>query len=54
MAEKRALLAGLWLGDGSWSYINRGPSVVLEYGTVSRALADGMLRLLGDCGIVAG
>ncbi len=53
IAEKRALLAGLWLGDGSWSYINRGPSVILEYGTVSRPLADGMLRLLGECGIVA-
>ena len=53
IAEKRALLAGLWLGDGSWSFIRRGPSVVLEYGTVSRALADGMLRLLGECGIVA-
>ncbi len=52
IAEKRALLAGLWLGDGSWSYIRRGPSVVLEYGTVSRPLADGMLRLLGECGIV--
>ena len=26
---------------------------VLEYGTVSRALADGMVRLLGDLGIVA-
>jgi UDPglucose 6-dehydrogenase len=52
-AHKRALLAGLWLGDGSWSFVNRGPSVVLEYGTVSRELADGMLRLLGDLGIVA-
>jgi UDPglucose 6-dehydrogenase len=51
--NKRALLAGLWLGDGSWSLVNRGPSVVLEYGTVSRELADGMLRLLGDLGIVA-
>jgi UDPglucose 6-dehydrogenase len=51
--HKRALLAGLWLGDGSWSYINRGPSVVLEYGTVSRELADGLLRLLGELGIVA-
>jgi UDPglucose 6-dehydrogenase len=51
--HKRALLAGLWLGDGSWSYINGGPSVVLEYGTVSRPLADGMLRLLGDLGVVA-
>jgi UDPglucose 6-dehydrogenase len=51
--HKRALLAGLWLGDGSWSYVNGGPSVVLEYGTVSRELADGILRLLGELGIVA-
>jgi UDPglucose 6-dehydrogenase len=51
--HKRALLAGLWLGDGSWSYVCGGPSVVLEYGTVSRELADGMLRLLGELGIVA-
>ena len=33
--------------------MNGGPSVVLEYGTVSRALADGMLRLLGHLGVVA-
>jgi UDPglucose 6-dehydrogenase len=51
--HKLAVLAGLWLGDGSWSYVSGGPSVVLEYGTVSRELADGMLRLLGDLGIVA-
>ena len=51
--HKRALLAGMWLGDGSWSRISRGASLVLEYGTVSRALADGVLRLLGDLGIVA-
>jgi UDPglucose 6-dehydrogenase len=51
--HKRALLAGAWLGDGSWSYVNRGPSVALEYGTASRELADGLLRLLGDLGIVA-
>ena len=50
---KRALLAGLWLGDGSWSHINRGPSVILEYGTASQELADGILRLLGEVGIVA-
>ena len=50
---KRALLRGLWDGDGSWSLVAGGPSVVLEYGTVSRSLADGMLRLLGDLGIVA-
>jgi UDPglucose 6-dehydrogenase len=50
---KRALLAGLWLGDGSWSYVNGGPSVTLEYGTASSELADGILRLLGDLEIVA-
>jgi UDPglucose 6-dehydrogenase len=52
-ADKRALLRGLWDGDGSWSLVAGGPSVVLEYGTVSRKLADGMVRLLGDLGIVA-
>jgi UDPglucose 6-dehydrogenase len=51
--HKRALLAGLWLGDGSWSYVAHGPSVVLEYGTVSQELIDGILRLLGDLGVVA-
>jgi UDPglucose 6-dehydrogenase len=51
-SHRRALLSGLWHGDGSWSFVNRGPSIVLEYGTVSRALADGMLRLLGTVGIV--
>jgi len=52
-AHKRALLQGLWRGDGSWSFVNGGPSVVLEYGTASRELADGILRLLGEFGIVA-
>ncbi|MBI5088482.1 MAG: hypothetical protein HZB15_06355 [Actinobacteria bacterium] len=50
---KRALLRGAWAGDGSWSLVNRGPSVVLEYGTASPALADGMLRLLAELGVVA-
>ena len=49
--EQMALLSGLWLGDGSWSYANGGPSVVLEWGTVSRELADGVVRLLGMLGI---
>jgi UDPglucose 6-dehydrogenase len=48
-----ALLSGLWEGDGSWSLINGGPSVALEFGTVSDELADGVMRLLGDLGIVA-
>ena len=50
---KWALLSGLWEGDGSWSLVNGGPSVVLELGTVSDELADGVLRLLGDLGVVA-
>jgi UDPglucose 6-dehydrogenase len=50
---KRALLSGLWLGDGSWSFVNDGPSVTLEYGTASRELADGILRLLSEFGVVA-
>jgi UDPglucose 6-dehydrogenase len=51
--RKRALLSGLWEGDGSWSLVNRGPSVILEWGTISDELADGVMRLLGDLGVVA-
>jgi UDPglucose 6-dehydrogenase len=51
--HRRALLSGLWRGDGSYSLVNDGPSVVMEYGTVSPALADGMLRLLSSLGIIA-
>jgi UDPglucose 6-dehydrogenase len=51
--EKWALLSGLWEGDGSRSLINGGPSVSLEMGTVSDELADGVMRVLGDLGIVA-
>ena len=50
--RKRALLSGLWEGDGSWSLVNRGPSVILEWGTISDELADGVARLLGDLNIV--
>jgi UDPglucose 6-dehydrogenase len=51
--DKWALLSGLFEGDGSWSLQNGGPSVVIELGTVSDELADGVLRLLGELGIVA-
>jgi UDPglucose 6-dehydrogenase len=51
--DKWALLSALWEGDGSWSLVNGGPSVILEFGTVSDELADGVHRLLGDLGIVA-
>jgi UDPglucose 6-dehydrogenase len=53
-SDKWALLSGLFAGDGSWSLVNGGPSVTIELGTVSDELADGVLRLLGDLGIVAG
>jgi hypothetical protein len=33
--------------------INRGPSVILEWGTISDELADGVARLLAEVGIVA-
>jgi UDPglucose 6-dehydrogenase len=50
--RKRALLSGLWEGDGSWSLVNRGPSVILEWGTISGELAEGVARLLAEQGIV--
>jgi UDPglucose 6-dehydrogenase len=52
-ADKWALLSGLFEGDGSWSLVGGGPSVTIEMGTVSDELADGVLRLLEDVGIVA-
>ncbi len=52
-AHRRALLSGMWRGDGSWSLVGGGPSVILEYGTVSHPVADGVLRLLADLGVVA-
>jgi UDPglucose 6-dehydrogenase len=50
--RKRALLSGMWEGDGSWSLVSGGPSVILEWGTVSDELADGAARLLAELGIV--
>jgi UDPglucose 6-dehydrogenase len=50
--RKRALLSGMWEGDGSWSLVNGGPSVILEWGTISDELAEGVARLLGELGIV--
>ena len=51
--DRWALLSGLWEGDGSWSLVNGGPSVILEFGTVSDELADGAMRMLAGLGIVA-
>jgi UDPglucose 6-dehydrogenase len=52
-ADRWALLSGLFEGDGSWSLVNGGPSVIIEMGTVSDELADGVMRLLASVGIVA-
>ncbi len=52
-AAKRAFVSGMWLGDGSWSYVTNRRGAVFEYGTVSKEMADGLLRLLGELGIVA-
>ena len=46
------MLSALWEGDGSWSLINGGPSVMLEWGTISDELAEGVARLLGELGIL--
>ena len=51
--DRWALLSGLFEGDGSWSLIAGGPSVIIEFGTVSDELADGVMRLLASLGIVA-
>ncbi|MDQ6779467.1 MAG: nucleotide sugar dehydrogenase, partial [Actinomycetota bacterium] len=51
--DKWALLSGLFEGDGSWSLVNGGPSVIIELGTISDELADGVTRLLASVGIVA-
>jgi UDPglucose 6-dehydrogenase len=50
--RKWAFLSGLWEGDGSWSLINGGPSVSLDFGTVSDELAEGVARLLAQLGVV--
>jgi UDPglucose 6-dehydrogenase len=52
VARKWAFLSGLWEGDGSWSLVSGGPSITLDFGTISDELADGVARLLGDLGIV--
>lgn len=52
-ACQRALMRGLWHGDGGWSHTTGDVGAVLEYGTVSKPLADGVLRMLANMGIVA-
>lgn len=48
-----ALLQGLFSGDGSISSLNSGRNACLEYATVSKPLADGIILLLHSLGVVA-
>ncbi len=48
-----ALLQGLFSGDGSISPLNGGRIACLEYATVSKPLADGVILLLHSLGIIA-
>jgi UDPglucose 6-dehydrogenase len=52
-SHKRAFVSGAWHGDGSWSHASGRRGAVLEYGTASREMADGLLRLLGELDVVA-
>ena len=52
-ARRLELLRGLFSGDGSLSPLHGGRNAMLEYATVSRALADGVCLLLQSLGIIA-
>ena len=52
-AHVEALLSGLWEGGGSGSPTSRDPSADLEHRTTSGELADGVLRLLAQLGLIA-
>jgi len=52
-AHKLELLRGAFSGDGSLTPLQNGRNAMLEYATVSPALADGLCVLLQSLGIVA-
>jgi UDPglucose 6-dehydrogenase len=51
-ANRRALLSGLFRGDGYVEYTNHSNAVVYDYGSVSEELIQGMQFLLHSLGIV--
>ena len=51
-ANRRALLSGLFRGDGYIEYTNHSNAVVYDYGSVSEELIQGMQFLLHGLGIV--
>ncbi|PSP82405.1 nucleotide sugar dehydrogenase [Halobacteriales archaeon QS_1_68_17] len=51
-SHRKALLSGLFRGDGYIEYTSRSNAVVYEYGSVSEELVQGMQFLLHSLGIV--
>ncbi len=49
---RRELIRGAFSGDGSVTLVQNGHNLMLEYATVSKALADGMTLLLQTVGVV--
>jgi UDPglucose 6-dehydrogenase len=47
-----ALIRGAFSGDGAVTAVQDGQNVMLEYATVSKALADGMTLLLQTVGVI--
>ena len=50
--NRRALLSGLFRGDGHIEYTSHSNAVVYDYGSVSEKLIQGMQFVLHSCGIV--
>ncbi|ELZ35987.1 nucleotide sugar dehydrogenase [Halorubrum distributum JCM 10247] len=50
--QRRALLSGLFRGDGHIEYTSHSNAVIYDYGSVSKELIDGMQLLLHSLGIV--
>ncbi|TMD52582.1 MAG: hypothetical protein E6I93_09485, partial [Chloroflexi bacterium] len=46
------LIRGAFSGDGAVTTVQKGQNLMLEYATVSKALADGMTLLLQTIGVV--
>ena len=51
-ALRMELIRGAFSGDGAVTTVQNGQNVMLEYATVSKALADGMTLLLQTVGVI--
>jgi UDPglucose 6-dehydrogenase len=51
-ALRHEVIRGAFSGDGAVTLVQDGRNLILEYATVSRALADGMVLLLQTVGVV--